>query len=253
MMDWGLKDQIALVTGGTRGIGAEIVRKLAEAGVKTAFTYTSQSSQEKANQLVQELKDKGYTVSAYRVDVRDGEKTTEVISLVEKEYGGLHILVNNAGIIRDNLVMTMSDEEWNDVLQTNLTGTFHTIRAATKIMMRARKGSIVNLSSIAGSKPGKGHVNYAASKGGVESLTQALAVELSSRNIRVNAVAPGMIETDMSQDVRQLAGDQILSRILLKRYGSPQDIANAVLFFASPLSSYITGQTLLVDGGMKIS
>jgi 3-oxoacyl-[acyl-carrier protein] reductase len=170
--------------------------------------------------------------------------------MIEREHGRLDVLVNNAGVVKDQLIMAMDDADWATVIDTNLTGAFRVIKPVAKLMMRKRQGAIVNLSSIAGSRPGRGHCNYAASKGGIEAMTKALAVELAARNIRVNAVAPGMIETDMSKTVRDAAGPEILSRILLKRYGTPADIANAVLYLASDLAAYVTGTVLHVDGGI---
>jgi 3-oxoacyl-[acyl-carrier protein] reductase len=243
-----LKDKVVLVTGGSRGIGQALVRQFAAEGAAVVFTYASQENV--AQELVSSLHGQGGRASAAKVDVRDGEAMSAIVDMIEKEHGRLDVLVNNAGIVRDTLVMSMENQDWDDVLATNLTGAFNTIRPAARLMMRKRQGSIVNLSSIAATRPGRGHANYAASKGGIEALTKALAVELAPKNIRVNCVAPGMIDTDMSKDVRQLAGDQILSRILLKRYGTPQDIANAVLFLASDLSAYMTGTVMHVDGGI---
>lgn len=245
-MDLGLKDKIVVVTGGTRGIGKEIVKKFSEEGSKVLFTYVS--SEETANALCEETNPE--LVKGFKVDVKDTAGVQEFVEMVGKEYGGIDVLVNNAGIIRDTLLFTMDKQDWQDVLDTNLTGIFNTTKPAARLMMRKRYGSIINMSSIAGSRPGKGHANYAASKGGVETLTKALAAELATKKIRVNAVAPGMIETDMSQKVRDLASDQILDHILLKRFGQPEDIANAVLFLASDRSSYITGEVLHVDGGI---
>ena len=244
----GLKDKVVLVTGGSRGIGQAMVRGFAAEGAKVVFTYASQEAQ--AQELVGALQSQGAFVSAARVDVRDGAGMAGIIDMIEKEHGRLDVLVNNAGIIRDTLLMTMESQDWDDVLATNLTGAFNAIKPAARLMMRRRQGAIVNLSSIAATRPGRGHANYAASKGGIEAMTKALAVELAAKCIRVNCVAPGMIETDMSKDVRQMAGDQILSRILLRRYGRAEDIANAVLFLASDLSAYVTGTVLHVDGGI---
>lgn len=240
--------QVALVTGGSRGIGRAVVEGMAHAGATVLFTYAGSDSI--ARELEGGLRAAGQKVVALKADVRDGHAMAGVIDLIEREHGRLDVLVNNAGIIRDTLIMAMEEGDWNDVLSTNLTGLFQTIKPAARLMMRKRRGSIVNLSSVAATRPGRGHSNYAASKGGVESLTKALAVELAPKNIRVNCVAPGMIETDMSKDVRQLAGDQILDRILLRRYGTAADVANAVLFLASDLAGYVTGTVLHVDGGI---
>jgi 3-oxoacyl-[acyl-carrier protein] reductase len=247
-MDLDLKEKVVLITGGARGIGRAVATRFAEEGSKVLITYSNSSAQ--AEELVGELTEKGLSCHAYKVDVRKGDDTEDFLDVVAKEFGGVDILVNNAGIVRDTLIMTMEQDDWDQVIGTNLTGVFNTIKPVSRLMMRKRKGSIINLSSIAASKPGKGHCNYAATKGGVEAMTKALSHELSSRNIRVNCVAPGMIETDMSKDVRELAGDLVLERIPLKRFGSPNDIADAVLFLASDRSSYITGEILHVDGGI---
>lgn len=247
-MQTNLKDKVVLVTGGSRGIGQALVRRFAEEGAVAVFTYAANEAA--AHELAAEVMSKGGRASAVRVDVRDADGMASTIDMIESEHGRLDVLVNNAGIIRDTLLMTMESQDWSDVLETNLTGVFNAIKPVSRLMMRQRRGAIVNLSSIAATRPGRGHANYAASKGGIEALTKALAVELAPKNIRVNCVAPGMIETDMSKDVRQLAGDQILSRILLKRYGTPTDIANAVVFLASDLSAYVTGTVLHVDGGI---
>jgi 3-oxoacyl-[acyl-carrier protein] reductase len=240
-------DSVVLVTGGTRGIGRSIVEAFARDGAHVVFTYNS--SDAAAEEVCGALRSGGHSVVARKVDVRDPHGVGETIAMIEKEHGRLDVLVNNAGIIRDTLILAMDDADWSDVLATNLTGAFNAIRPAAKLMMRKRKGSIVNVSSIAGSRPGRGHCNYAASKGGLEAMTKALAVELASRNIRVNCVAPGVIETDMSEEVRRQAGDLILDRIPLKRYGRPDEIAHAVQFLASELAGFVTGTVLHVDGG----
>jgi 3-oxoacyl-[acyl-carrier protein] reductase len=241
-------EKVVFVSGGSRGIGRAIVEGFAAAGATVLYSYATADAA--ARDLAGAISAKGGKVSALKVDVRDSAACAGALDLVEREHGRLDVLVNNAGIIRDTLIMTMEDADWGDVLATNLTGAFNLIRPASRLMMRRRQGAVVNLSSVAATRPGRGHSNYAASKGGIEALTKALAVELAGKNIRVNCVAPGMIETDMSKDVRQLAGDQILSRILLKRYGTPQDVANAVLFLASDLAAYVTGTVLHVDGGI---
>lgn len=247
-MKTNLSGKIVCVTGGARGIGRAVVESFCEEGAICHFTYAS--SDGPANELVEELNKKDQRAVAHKADVREAASMRELMETIEKEHGQLDVLVNNAGIIRDQLLLAMEEDDWADVLNTNLTGVYNTIRPAIRMMMRKRQGSIVNMSSVAGTRPGKGHSNYAATKGGVEAMTKALAAELSARNIRVNAVAPGMIETDMSKKVRDLAADQILPRILLKRFGTPQDIANAVLFLGSDLGAYITGTVLHVDGGI---
>ena len=242
------RDKVVLVTGGSRGIGRAVVEGFVADGATVVFTYSTNEAA--AAELTGSLQSAGAKVIARRLDVRDAAAVGSLMDMIDAEHGRLDVLVNNAGIIRDQLMIAMEEHDWADVLATNLTGSFHTIKAAARLMMRRRQGSIVNVSSVAASRPGRGHANYAASKGGLESMTKAMACELAARGIRVNAVAPGMIETDMSRDVRQLAGDEILSRILMKRYGTPQDVANAVLFLASDLSAYVSGTIFHVDGGI---
>jgi 3-oxoacyl-[acyl-carrier protein] reductase len=249
-MTFCLKNKVALVTGGSRGIGRAIVEALAREGATVLFTFSSHEAA--AREIEQSLRSQGSPVSAFKVDVRTADDVEHMIQMIEKEHGGLDILVNNAGITRDGLVMAMEEGDWEQVLDTNLTGAFHVIKPAARLMVRRRRGTIINVSSIAGTRPGQGHCNYAASKGGLEAMTKALSVELAGRNIRVNCVAPGVIETDMSREIRELAGDRVLARIPLKRYGQVQEVAHAVLFLASDLASYITGTVLHVDGGMSV-
>lgn len=238
----------AIVTGGTRGIGRAIVEELAAAGAKVAFTYAQSSIV--ANEILATLNKDAMRAMAAKVEGHD--QFDGFVKAVEKELGPVTILVNNAGVIRDQLLMSMSESDWNDVITTNLTGSFMALRPVSALMVRRRRGAIINISSIAASRPGKGHANYAASKGGLEALTKALAVELAPRGVRVNCVAPGMIETDMSKNVRDLAGDEIVARIPMKRIGTPKDIAQAVMFLASDHASYITGNILHVDGGLCV-
>lgn len=249
-MQISFSEKIALVTGGTRGIGRAIVQQLAQSGATVVFTYAGSKAQ--AEELQGSLQAQGHKVTGAQVDVKDGLAVAGIVEMIEKEHGRLDVLVNNAGIIRDQLVLMMDQSDWDDVISTNLTGVYNTIKPAARLMMRKRRGAIVNLSSIAGTRPGRGHANYAASKGGIEALTKALAVELAGKSIRVNAVAPGVIETDMSKDVRDAAGAQILERIPLKRYGTVDDVANCVLFLASDLAAYVTGTVLHVDGGVCV-
>jgi len=248
-LSFSFQDKVVLITGGSRGIGRCIAESFARSGATTLITYASAAA--KADELVASLRADGLKAHAYKVDVKDTEAMGELVETVAKEFGKIDVLVNNAGVTRDNLIMMMDKDDWAEVLTTNLTGVYNAIKPVSRQMLRKRGGSIINLSSIAASKPGRGHSNYAATKGGIESLTKALAQEFGSKNIRVNCVAPGMIETDMSQKVRELAGDLILDSIVLKRYGAPQDIANAVMFLASDLASYITGEILHVDGGIR--
>ena len=244
-----LKDKIVVVTGGFRGIGRSITEFCARAGATVLATFLS--SEKAAQDDVRSMQGEGLNVIGFRVDVREATDVESFFSLIETEYGRLDVLINNAGVVKDSLILGMEDDEWHDVLDTNLNGTFYATRAAAKMMLRKRRGNVVNISSVAASKPGRGQCNYAASKGGIEAMTKALAVELGGKGIRVNCVAPGVIATDMSKDVRDAAGEQILESIILKRYGAPQDVANAVLFLASDASSYITGEVLHIDGGLK--
>jgi 3-oxoacyl-[acyl-carrier protein] reductase len=250
-IETGLQGKVAIVTGGSRGIGRAIVHRLASEGAFVHFLY--RSDQAAAHEVVAEVQSSGGQARAWQVDVTDPRACEAVVESIAQASDRIDILVNNAGIVRDNLLAAMEDEEISAVLQTNLMSVFHMTRPVIPFMMSKRSGQIINLSSVAGGKAGRGQANYAASKGGVDALTRALAVELAPRKIRVNAVAPGVIETEMSQAVRDLADDEVKSRILLKRYGQPDEIAQAVLFFASDLSSYVTGQVLYVDGGFKMA
>jgi len=245
-----LAGKTALVTGGSRGIGRACVELLAERGAKVAFVY--QASQEAAEGLAQQLNDRGFDVQAHQADVRDHDRAEQLVEQLETAWGQLDILVNSAGVIRDGLFATMSPEAWRDVVDTNLTGTYNYCKAATRPMMSRRRGSMINVSSVAAEFGSRGQVNYAASKGGIDGLTRCLAKELAARKVRVNGVAPGMIETDMSQVVRNLAGDKIKDIIPLRRIGQPHEIAAVVAFLASDDASYLTGQVLRVDGGLSL-
>jgi 3-oxoacyl-[acyl-carrier protein] reductase len=245
-----LKGKTALVTGGSRGIGRACVERLAAEGARVAFLYNH--SREAADTLVRELEAKGAEARAIQANVVDGPQAEQIVADLLAAWEQLDILVNSAGIIRDGLFATMSSEHWREVIDTNLNGTFNYCRAVTQPMLSRRKGSIVNISSVAAEFGSRGQVNYAASKGGIDGLTRCLAKELGSRKVRVNGVAPGMIETDMSQVVRSLAGDRIKEIIPLRRVGQPQEIAAAVAFLASDDASYVTGQILRVDGGVSL-
>jgi len=244
----GLAGKAALVTGGSRGIGRAIVERLARAGMDVTFTYVS--NEEAANEVV--AAHPGAPIEAIRLDVRDSDSCRAGVESLIERTGSIDVLVNNAGVVRDSLLAMMEDEELRDVLATNVEGVFHMSRAVVPFLMSQRSGCIVNLSSVSGMKGGRGQTNYAASKGAVEAFTRSLAVELAKRRIRVNAVAPGVIDTEMSREVREEAGDEIQSRILLKRFGKPEEIADAVWFLSSRYSDYITGQILHVDGGFKM-
>lgn len=240
----------ALVTGGSRGIGRACVVQLVSEGAKVAVIY--QASREAAEALVAQLQGSPGQVRAIQADVRDSERAHQVVDQLFEEWGRLDVLVNSAGIVKDGLLGAMTDQQWRDVIDTNLGGTYNYCHAVTQPMMMQRQGSIVNLSSTAAEFASRGQVNYAASKGGIDGLTRALAKELAPRKVRVNAVAPGMIETDMSQVVRGIAGDQIKSIIPLKRIGKPEEIAHVVAFLASDQASYLTGQVIRVDGGLSL-
>jgi 3-oxoacyl-[acyl-carrier protein] reductase len=240
----------AIITGGSRGIGRACVIRLASEGAKVAFIY--QSNQQAAEALVAELKSAPAEVRAIQADVRDFSRAHQIVDSLFEEWEKIDVLVNSAGIVRDGLLGAMTQEQWRDVIDTNLGGTFNYCHAVTQPMLMKRRGSIINLSSTAAEFASRGQVNYAAAKGGINGLTRALAKELAPRNVRVNAIAPGMIETDMSQVVRGIAGDQITKAIPMKRIGRPEEIAAAAAFLGSDDASYLTGQVLRIDGGLSL-
>jgi 3-oxoacyl-[acyl-carrier protein] reductase len=245
--DAGLTDGVAIVTGGSRGIGRAIVELLAAAGMEVVFTYRDNAA---AAGKVAAGPDR--KISAEKVDVRDSAACTALAEKVFDRTGRIDLLVNNAGVIRDNPLAALEDDDIRVVLETNVTGAFNMSRAVAPYMVSKRRGKIINISSVSGEKGGRGQTNYAASKGALNAFTRALAVELAPRNINVNAVAPGVIETEMSREVRERAGDAVTSRILLRRIGRPEEVANAVWFLGSRYADYITGQVLNVDGGFKM-
>ncbi len=243
-----LQGKVAIVTGGSRGIGRSIVETLAKEGAKVAFVYNS--NKEAADEVVASLGD--CEVAAFQADVRSKEAADGVVEQVVEKWGTVDILVNNAGIIRDGLLATMDSMQWQDVIDTNLTSVFNFCQSVTRTMMSARYGRIINMSSVASEVSNPGQANYAASKGGIEGFTKCIATELARRGITANAVAPGFIETDMTEAVVNAAGKEIKKKIPARRLGQPADIANAVLFFASDEASYVTGQVIRVDGGLTL-
>ena len=245
-----LRDQVAVVTGGSRGIGRAIVKAFAAEGAKVAFVY--RGSKEAAEKLESEVKQAGGTAMALQADVANADEAQKCVERVEKEWGRLDILVNNAGIIRDDLFVRMEPEAWTSVLATNLGGTYNFCKAVAFTLMRQRRGRIINISSVVAEHANPGQTNYAASKGAVNSFTRALAVELAGRGVTVNAIAPGFIETDMSEAIRNKAGDMIKKIIPMKRVGTPEDIAKVAVFLASDEAAYMTGQVLTVDGGLSL-
>ncbi len=242
--------KVALVTGGSRGIGAATCRRLAAEGAKVWVGFVHQ--EDAAHAVVTDIREAGGEAEPLRIDVRSTESVNDAVATVFADRRRIDVLVNSAGITRDGLLLGMDEEQWTDVLDTNATGSFRVIKAVGRMMLMKRSGSIVLLSSVAGQKAGRGHANYAASKGAVEALTRAMAVELSKKKIRVNAVAPGVIVTDMSARVREAAQDQILGEILLQRFGQPEEVAAVIAFVASDDAAYMTGQVLAVDGGLKM-
>ena len=243
-----LAGRTALITGASRGIGKAIARSFAEQGANIVFTHLSSTEQEEG--VVNELKAFGTSICAYRSDASNFNAVNDLIEEVIKEFGRLDIIVNNAGITRDNLLLRMSEQDWDEVIQVNLKSVFNTIKAATRPMISQRSGSIINISSVVGIKGNAGQVNYAASKAGIIGITKSVALELGSRNIRCNAIAPGFIQTAMTENLPPVTIQEWTKQIPLKRMGTAEDVANCALFLASDLSSYITGQVMQVDGGM---
>lgn len=245
-----LENKVALVTGASRGIGSEIARTLAANGAFVIVNYNG--SKEAAERVVEEITSAGGNAVSYGCNVSDYDACGEMIGALIKEYKHIDILVNNAGITRDGLLMRMSSEDFDAVLSTNLKGCFNTIRHLSRYLLKQRAGKIVNISSVSGILGNAGQANYSASKAGVIGLTKSVARELASRGINVNAVAPGFVTTEMTDAMPESAKEAVLGQIPLNRAGTTKDIAQAVLFLASPASDYITGQVLSVDGGMAI-
>lgn len=245
-----LKDKVALVTGASRGIGAAIAKMLAKEGATVVINYNG--SKEKAEEVLAEIEANGGQGMVYGCNVAEDEACKTMIDEIVKEKGRLDILVNNAGITRDNLMMRMSEADYDAVLNTNLKGAFHTMKYASKYMMKQRSGKIVNISSVVGIIGNAGQVNYSAAKAGLIGMTKSVARELASRNIQVNAVAPGFIDTEMTQKLSDAIKDGLKEQIPAGKIGAVEDIANAVAFLSSDKASYITGQVLSVDGGMAM-
>ncbi len=242
-----LDNEIALVTGASRGIGAAIADTLGKQGAVVVGTATSDAG---ANAITERFKASGIKGAGMVLNVADPESVASVIKEIGSEFGAPTILVNNAGITRDNLMLRMKDEEWSDIIETNLTSIFRVSKACLRGMMKAQKGRIINVGSVVGSTGNPGQANYAAAKAGILGFTKSLAREVGSRNITVNTVAPGFIDTDMTRELPEGQRNALLSGIALGRLGNPEEIAKAVLFLASDDSSYITGETLHVNGGM---
>ena len=248
-----LEGKVAIITGAARGIGEGIALKFAEHGANIAFTYVSDSSAEKAAALEEKIKAQGAKCKSYKSNAGDFAQCEAFVTDVLKEFGTVDICVNNAGISKDNLLLRMSPEQWNDVIQVNLNSVFYMTKQVIKPMMKARSGSIINMSSIIGEIGNAGQASYAASKAGIIGFTKSVAKELGSRNIRCNAIAPGFVETDMTGYLKEgEAADKYKAGIPLGRFASTEDIANVALFLASDMGSYITGQTISVCGGLNV-
>jgi len=246
----GLAGRTVIVTGGSRGIGRSIVELFAADGAEVVFFYRGNTAA--ATEVGEAARAAGQRIAAEQVDVTDAAACAAAVERTVERCGSVDVLVNNAGVTRDNLLALLEVEDVRVVFDTNVGGVFNVTRAVVPHMIARRAGKIVNVSSVAGEKGGRGQTNYAASKGAINALTRALAVELAPRRINVNCVAPGVVETEMTQEIRDRAGDEVKSRILLRRFGQPRDVAHAVWFLASKYADYITGQVLHVDGGFKM-
>ena len=248
-----LENKVVIVTGAARGIGEGIALKLAEHGANVAFSYVSEGSAEKAKALEEKLAGLGVKAKAYRSNAGSFEESEQFVNDVLKEFGAVDVCVNNAGISRDNLLLRLNQEQWDEVMDTNLKSVFNMTKQVIRPMMKARKGSIINMSSIVGVRGNAGQASYAASKAGIIGFTKSVALELGSRNIRCNAIAPGFIETDMTHYLKEgEASKAFLEKIPLGRFGTSEEIANTTLFLASDMSSYITGQVISACGGLNI-
>jgi len=246
-----IENKVAIITGGSRGIGEAIALKFAENGANIAFSYLS--SEEKAKALEEKLQSFGVKAKAYKSDAANFSDCEKMVNDVLKEFGTVDILVNNAGISKDNLLLRMTPEQWDEVMATNLKSVFNMTKQAIRPMMKSRKGSIINMSSIIGMRGNAGQSSYAASKAGIIGFTKSIAAELGSRNIRCNAIAPGFVETDMTHYLKEGdAAKSFLEQIPLGRFGNSEEIANVTLFLSSELSSYVTGQVISVCGGLNM-
>ncbi len=243
-----VQGKVVLVTGASRGIGRAIANQFAQAGANVAFTYLS--SVEKGEALVKELEAYGIKAKGYRSDASLFDAAEELVNSVVADFEQIDVLINNAGITRDGLLMRMTEEQWDEVIRVNLKSVFNLTKAVIKPMMKAKSGSIVNMTSIVGVKGNAGQANYAASKAGIIGFTKSVALELGSRNIRCNAIAPGFIETEMTGELNEATVEEWKKSIPLKRGGEASEVANVCLFLGSDLSSYVTGQTIQVDGGL---
>ena len=246
-----LDGKVALITGGTRGIGKAIVEAYASQGATTLFTY--RSSIEKALDIEKELQAKGATCTSYQVDATDMSAVQEMMEEIIKEYERIDIVINNAGITKDTLLLRMNEDHWDQVMRTNLNSVFYTTKACLRQMMRQREGAIINISSVVGLQGNAGQANYAASKAGIIGFTKSVAREVGSRNIRANVIAPGFIATEMTADLPEKELSAWLENIPLKRAGTPQEVANLCVFLGSDMATYITGQVYNVDGGMVMA
>ena len=243
-----LKGKVAVVTGASRGIGRAVALKLAAMNATVIVNYAG--SKDKAESVVKEIQEMGKTAEAVQCDVSDFEQCSQLIQQVQEHYGRIDILVNNAGITRDGLAMAMKEEDFDDVIATNLKGTFNCIRFASRIMMKQRYGKIINMSSVSGVTGNAGQVNYSAAKAGVIGITKSMARELAGRHINVNAIAPGFIETDMTNELSEKVKEQAVAQIPLGRFGKAEEVAELAAFLAGNQSDYITGQVFHIDGGM---
>ncbi|MBL7070602.1 MAG: 3-oxoacyl-[acyl-carrier-protein] reductase [Candidatus Omnitrophica bacterium] len=245
-----LKDKVAIISGGSRGIGRAVALELANEGADIAFNYLK--SEDRALEVKKEIESKGRKALIFKSDVKNLAQMKNMVNETKEKFGRLDIIVNNAGILRDKALMLMGVEDWEDVISTNLSGAFNLIKAAIVTLMKEKQGNIINITSVAGIKGMPRQVNYSASKAGLVGMTKALAKEVASYNIRVNAIAPGYIDTDMVGGLKENHKTELMKRIPLNRFGTPDEVAKVVTFLASERSKYITGQVISIDGGLAI-